>query len=96
MYVRITYQYILRVITEHLTVHRKPQRVAFKIHAQPSPPAYKPSYLGNIKFNGRLISTRSTYACFMTFNNTKPSAANIPENLKVPMKIFLGDIQYTS
>jgi len=48
--------------------------------------AYRPSYMGSLSFNGRLMRANSNYACFVTLNvasvaETKP----IPETFKVCM-----------
>jgi len=44
---------------------------------------YRPTYLGNVPFNGYFMRANSNYACFMTFGMASVATAKIPEYLKV-------------
>ena len=67
--------------TEHVTLHRKPKKDYKDL--VPSFVPYRPTYIGNILFNGRLVKANANYGCFMTLNSANPASANLPDNMRV-------------
>ena len=67
--------------TEFVTQHRQP-KPDFQ-YLVPNYKEYKPSYLGNILFNGNLIQANANYGCFMTTTLGKHYASPIPQNMRV-------------
>ncbi len=78
---------LLYNFAEHVTIHRKPKPNFSDLVPQYAP--YKPTFIGNILFNGNLVKANSSYGCFMTLNSTNPQASQIPHNLRVCDAIFL-------
>lgn len=49
---------------------------------------YKPTYIGNVLFNGKLVRANANYGCFMTMNTTNPKACHIPDNIRVSHMMY--------
>ena len=62
-------------------MHKKPKPDFNKLVPQFVP--YKPTFIGNMLFNGRLLKANANYSCFMTLNTTNPFAEDIPHNIRV-------------
>ena len=67
--------------TEHVTWRRQPKRNFDDLVPDYVP--YKPRYIGNVLFNGKLIKANANYGCFMTMNTVNRDIRHIPENIKV-------------
>ena len=73
-------------------MHKKPKPNFSKLVPQFVP--YKPTFIGHVLFNGKLLKANANYSCFMTFNITKPSAVDIPHNLRVCFVVLKVKLNY--
>ena len=69
--------------SEHVTRHRR-KKPDFDDLVMDYVP-YKPRYIGNVLFNGKLSRANSNYGCFMTLN-TQRSHEHIPDNIRLIMR----------
>ena len=74
------------IFTEHVTLYKKP-KPDFK-DLVPTFVPYKPTYVGNVLFNGKLVKANANYGCFMTLNSANHGTCNIPDNLRVSAVII--------
>ena len=70
----------LNLIIDRVMSHTKP-RVDFSDLTTVKSP-YKPTYLGHILFNGKLIHANASTGCFFIMNDNF-SASRVPDNLRV-------------
>lgn len=75
-----------------MTLHRKPKKDYKDLVPQYVP--YKPTYIGNILFNGHLVKANANYGCFLTINSSNPVAANLPDNMRVSGEDFYGCFKF--
>ena len=70
--------------TEHVTLHMKPKTDFRDLASQNFP--YKPHYLGNVLFDGKLVRANANFGCFMTLNTSNVASCEIPDNVRVRLR----------
>ena len=72
--------------TEHVTRHRQPKRDFGDLVMDYVP--FKPRYIGNVLFNGKLVKANANYGCFMTLSSSR-GHEHIPDNIRVRIHSLL-------
>ena len=68
------------VHAEHVTRHRQPKCDYGDLVRDYVP--FKPRYIGNVLFNGKLVKANANYGCFMTLSASR-GHEHIPDNIRV-------------